>query len=191
MKNFERMRFAAICCAAMLTPVGAGCNTNLANLLDGLNLDDLEITIVNSINDVQAVDPRSEAIPGGNTIVLGPDVVFVDDISQDLDGSTLPDITLLVFENQTGFDLYFEYAADGATQSTFVFDGESVLLEYPCLLDIELLLEEDYDPVTGQLVFLDDTLPGTIFFNPDDFLCGDAVIFTFIDDIFLEIIPLE
>ena len=185
-----KLRFAAICCAMLLIPFGAGCNINIADLLDELDLDDLEITIINSVNEVQVVDPRTEVIPGGNTIVLADEVVFVDDISQDLVGASLPDITLLAIENQTGFDLYLEFAVDGVLQSIFVFDGETVFLEYLCLFDIELLLEEDYDPITGDLVFLDDTLPGTIFFNPDDFLCGDAVIFTFIDDIFLEIIPL-
>jgi hypothetical protein len=186
----KKLCFAAMCCAMMLIPFGAACNTNLADLLDELDLDDLEINIYNSVNDVQVVDPRDEVIPGGNTIVLQPEVIFVDDISDDLDDSSLPDITLLAWENQTGFDLYLEYAVDGILQSIFVFDGETIFLEYPCLFDIELLLEEDYDPLTGQLVFFDDTLPGTIFFNPDDFICGDAVIFTFIDDIFLEIIPL-
>ncbi len=184
----SRFRFAAVCCAMLLTVLTAGCRTDLAELLD--ELDDLEIIIDNSVNQVQVIDPRTTTVPGGNTIVLRDEAVFIDDVSDDLDPVLLPDITLVAFENQTGFDLYLEFAVDGIFQSIFVFDGESVLLEYPCLLDIELLREEDYDPVTGQLVFLDDGLVGTIFFNPDDFICGDAVIFTFIDDIFLEVIPL-
>ena len=90
----------------------------------------------------------------------------------------LPDWTGLSFENYTGWDLYITYYADGVWQDAYVYDGESLLLEYPCLDLIELVSEEDIDPYTGLVVDSFD-LTGENFFNPDDFICGDTFILTF------------
>lgn len=181
-RNFKN-RMLACCFALVILPFGTGCNTNLADLLDELDLDDIEIIINNAINTPQTVDPRSGPLPAdfdgrGNTIVLVDEVVFVDDVSTDLAGVNLPDITLLGFENITGFDIYIEYTVDGVIQSVLVLDGETLLLDYPCIFDLELLLEEDYDPVSGSFIQAFD-LTGSIFLNPDDFFCGDAFIITF------------
>ena len=182
---FAKTRKSLLACfmAVIVLPFGTGCNTDLAELLDELDLDDIEIIINNAINTPQVVDPRVGPLPAdfgprGNTIVLSDDAVFVDDVSTDLAGSNLPDITLLGFENITGFDIYIEYIVDGAPQSVFVLDGETVLLEYPCIFDLELLLEEDFDTFDGLFVQAFD-LTGTFFLNPDDFFCGDAFIITF------------
>ena len=75
-------------------------------------------------------------------------------------------------------DIYIKYFADGELQGVYVYDGEALLLEYPCLTVIELLSEDDVDPNTGVLVDSFD-LAGADFVNPDDFACGDAFILNF------------
>jgi hypothetical protein len=60
----------------------------------------------------------------------------------------------------------------------YVYDGEALLLDYPCLDVIELISEDDVDPVSGLLVDSFD-LTGDNYFNPDDFFCGDAFILNF------------
>ncbi|MCB9857538.1 MAG: hypothetical protein H6818_17795 [Phycisphaerales bacterium] len=179
----------AFCLVAFAIPLGTGCNTNLADLLDELDLDDIEITINNAINRPQDVDPRVAPLPSdfgprGNTIIIADEVVFVDDVSTDLAGVSLPDITLLGFENITGWDIYLEYTVDGVLQSALVLDGETLLLDYPCIFDLELLLEEDYDPFTGDFIQAFD-LTGSIFLEGDDYFCGDAFIIT-IDPVAIE-----
>ncbi len=62
-----------------------------------------------------------------------------------------------------------------------MYDGETLLLEYPCLFLIELLEEQDFDPFTGEFVDIFD-LSGAFFENPFDFECGDALILT-IDEV--------
>lgn len=179
----------AFCFMAVAVPMGTGCNTNLADLLDELDLDDIEITINNSINRPQDVDPRFATLPSdfgprGNTIIIADEVNFVDDVSTDLAGVSLPDITLLGFENITGWDIYLEYTVDGVLQSALILDGETLLLDYPCIFDLELLLEEDYDPFTGDFIQAFD-LTGSIFLEGDDYFCGDAFIIT-IDPVAIE-----
>lgn len=183
MTGKSRKHMLAFSIALAILPLGAGCNTDLAELLDELDLEDVEIIIGNAINTPQTQDPRFTTPPAdfgtrGHTIVLADDVIVVDDVSTDLAGADLPDITLLGFENITGFDIYIEYTVDGVLQSTLVLDGETLLLDYPCIFDLEILLEEDYDPVSGGFVQAFD-LTGSVFLNPDDFLCGDAFIITF------------
>ncbi|HPF37524.1 MAG TPA: hypothetical protein P5081_14945 [Phycisphaerae bacterium] len=184
-----KKRMLACCFALVVLPFGTGCNTDLADLLDELDLDDIEIIIGNAINQTQVVDPRFATPPSGfgsrgNTVVIEDDVVFVDDISTDLAGVNLPDITLLGFENITGWDIYLEYTVDGVLQSTLILDGETLLLDYPCIFDLELLLEEDYDPFTGDFIQAFD-LTGSIFLEGQDYFCGDAFIIT-IDPVAIE-----
>jgi hypothetical protein len=107
-----------------------------------------------------------------------PDVINIYPPAQDLIVVDLPDWTELSFENYTGWDLYITYYADGVWQDAYVYDGESLLLEYPCLDLIELVSEDDIDPITGVLVDSFD-LTGEGFLNPDDFICGDTFILTF------------
>ena len=168
---------------AWMTGAG-GCGIDLDDFLDDLEV--LEITIGDSVNTIQTVDPRSTPLPSGlvdqqETIIIHEDVIIITDISEDLVIETLPDITLLGFQNFTGWDIYLEYAVDGEFQSVFVYDGETLLLEYPCLFLIELLEEQDFDPFTGEFVDIFD-LSGSFFENPFDFECGDALILT-IDEV--------
>jgi len=62
-------------------------------------------------------------------------------------------------------------------QGVYVYDGETLLLDYPCLAEIELLSEDDIDPLTGIVVDSFDLYE--VYYNPEDFLCGDAVILPF------------
>jgi len=59
----------------------------------------------------------------------------------------------------------------------YVYDGETLLLEYPCLNVLELIQEDHVDPY--RLLVESFDLTGTNFFNPDDFICGDAFILNF------------
>ena len=157
-----------------------GCRIDLEYFLDYLEV--LEITIGDSVGTILTVDPRSTPLPSGlidqqETIIIHEEVVIITDISEGLVIETLPDITLLGFQNLTGWDIYLEYAVDGEIQSVLVYDGETLLLEYPCLFLIELLEEQDFDPFTGEFVDIFD-LSGSFFENPFDFECGDALIRT-------------
>ena len=114
----------------------------------------------------------------GDTILIDASVTIIDDPAQDIVVVELPNRTVLGFENDTGWDIYIQYFADGDRQAVYVYDGEALLLEYPCLSVIELSSEDDVDPDTGVVVDWFD-LSGTDFFNPDDFACGDAFILNF------------
>lgn len=167
--------------AVLLTGIMAGCPINFEDVLD--ELEELELTIDRSVNIIQQEDPREVVVlPGdfydrGDTIIIADDADVIVDISEDLVLIELPDTTLVGFENLTGFDVYITYAVDGEIQGVLVYDGETLLLEYPCLTLIELFSEEDFDPLSG--VFWDEyDLSGIDFINPFDFECGDAIIIT-------------
>jgi hypothetical protein len=138
--------------------------------------------LAGAVDEVQVVDPRGVALPGalvdaGDTIVIDSDVEVIINIEEDLPAVYLPDSTVLGFDNQTGYDLYLRFLADGELQGVYVYDGETLLLDYPCLDTVELLSEDDVDPPTGLVVDSYD-LEG-VFLNPDDFICGDALIVPF------------
>ncbi len=146
------------------------------------DLDDVIEELLDAVGDIQISVSDNDLPPvlvdQGDTIIIDNSVTIIGDPATDIHFDLLPDLTLLGFENLTGFEIYVEYLVDGEFQSIFVYDGETLLLEYPCLLDVELLLEEDIDPFTGFIVDSFD-LSGIIFFNPDDFVCGEALILTF------------
>ncbi len=158
----------------------AGCNgfqIILPGSSDGLTR--LETTVT----DVQVEDPRDVDLPPpldqeGDTVIINQDVTVITNIEQDLVVEELPNHTVLGFDNQTGFDIYVRYLADDAVQGIYIFDGETLLLEYPCLFSVELLSEDDIDPVSGVLVNSIELI-NTVYANPDDFVCGDALIVTF------------
>ena len=175
----ERCLLAGV--AVLLLGIMAGCPIDFGDMLD--ELEDLELTIDRSVNIIQEDDPRDVVIlpadfyDRGDTIIIADDADVIVDVSQDLVIVELPDITLVGFENLTGFDVYITYAVDDEIQGVLVYDGETLLLEYPCLTLIELFSEEDFDPLSG--VFLDEyDLSGIDFVNPFDFECGDAIIIT-------------
>lgn len=155
--------------------------------LDDL-LEDIEIKIFNSLESdrLQDRDPRTIVVPDaladrGDTIIINNNVVVVNNIREDIIVEEVPDATLLAFENLRGLDAYFAYLANGEFQGVFVFAGETLLLDYPCLDDVELLSEEYFDPFDGVLLESND-LFDALFLNPDDFFCGEALIFSFDDD---------
>ncbi len=163
-----------------ITLGATGCDINIGDLLD--DLEELELTINQAVTVVQQEDPRTATLPGGavargDTIIINNNVTVINDVSDDLVLVEVPDITLVGFENLTGFDIYLTYFADGELQGILVLDGETLLLDYPCLDLIELLSEEDFDPVTGLFEGEYD-LTGTDFVNPVDFDCGFAIIIT-------------
>jgi hypothetical protein len=146
-------------------------------------LAQIEANLNRTVDVIQTEDPRTAVLPTdltdrGDTVFIDADVVVVTNVRTDLVVDTLPDVNLLGFENLTGDDIYLRYYAEDALQGVFVFDGETLLLEYPCLSDFELISENHFDPATG--IFLESfDLAGGLFVNPDDYECGDAVILTF------------
>lgn len=138
--------------------------------------------LASAVGTVQTTDPRDADLPDelvdeGDTVVIDADVNVIVDIEEDLAVIELPDSTVIGFDNQTGWDIYVQFLADGEPQGVYVFDGETLLLDYPCLGKIELLWEDDIDPFSGVVV--DSFELGELYLNPEDFFCGDAIIFPF------------
>ena len=138
--------------------------------------------LADSVGTVQTADPRDVQLPdalssSGDTVVIDADVHVIVDIEQDLEVVDLPDSTVVGFDNQTGYDLYIRFLADGDFQGVYVYDGDTLLLDYPCLDEIELLSEDDIDPFTGEVFDSFDLFE--VYVNPDDFMCGDALILPF------------
>ncbi len=169
-------------------PLLAACTAWLALVGCNLSVNDQSVLVQDqtqieaAVNQVQVQDPRTAALPPdvttqGDVVVLDPQVVFVDSVPQDLVVTELPDITLLGIENQTTNDIFVRYEADGQEQGVFVYDGETLLLKYPCLTTLSLLSEDDFDTSSGVLVDTFD-LTGIDYTNPADFICGDAFIVT-------------
>ena len=146
------------------------------------DLEELELTIINQVGDIQDRDPRFDTLPAGliereETIIIEEETTVITDVSTQLIVEELPNITLLGLENDTGYDVYIRYAVDGLVQGALIYDGETLLLEYDCLDAVELLSEEDFDPFDGT--FIDEfDLTGIDFFNGLDFFCGEALIIT-------------
>lgn len=164
----------------LLAVLCGGCPVNLEDVLD--ELEELELNINRTVNVVQQEDPREVVLPAGledrgDTIIIDNSVTVVNDVQEDLVVEELPTTNLLGFENLTGADIYLTYAVDGEVQGVLVFDGETLLLEYDCFDLLEMISEEDFDPVTG--VFLDEfDLTGIDFVSGLDFFCGEALIVT-------------
>lgn len=161
-------------------PLATGCLSaeEIEDILD--ELDDIEFKIEQEVNTIQVEDPRTIPLPGDldQTIIIDNSVTVIDDISEDVIIAELPDVTILGFENLTGFDGYYQYAVDGDVQAIFVLDGEALLLEYPCIGAIELISEDYFDPFDGTFVQGFDIFDA-FYTNPEDFFCGDAFIITF------------
>ena len=163
------MRTVPLVIAACLSlSVGAGCSGDIFTRLT---------------DAVGVIQTRPQTLPPvlvqqGDTILIDNSVTIINDPGQDIIVVELPNRTVLGFENDTGLDIYITYFADAELQGVYVYDGEALLLEYPCLRVIELISEDDVDPDTGRLVDSFD-LTGADFFNPDDFACGEAFILNF------------
>lgn len=155
-------------------------------------LDDIEFKIFNQVTNIQQEDPEVIVLPPplqdqGDVIIIDNSVTIINDIHEDVIIEELPDVVMIGFENLTDFDGYYRYLADGELQGIFVFSGETLLLEYPCLSDIELLSEDYFDPDTGVQADSFDINDG-LFVNPFDFECGDALFITFdADGIFTDV----
>jgi hypothetical protein len=159
-----------VCLSASLS---AGCGS-------GINGNDIASLLINAVNLIQT---RPQALPPilvqeGDTILIDASATIIVNPAEDIVVAELPNLTVLGFENETDWDMYIRYHADGELQGIYVYQGEALLIEYPCLTEVALISEDDIDPATGGLVGSFD-LTGSDFFNPDDFFCGDALILTF------------
>jgi hypothetical protein len=177
MKNRTRSTLGVLCLAILALPGAVGCQTDLTEFLQALQ--SIEININGAVNQLQTRDPRDPdfMVPGGKNLMITEGVDLITDPSDQLDPEGFDDVLLIGFENTSGNDMYIEYTVDDEFQSIFVFDGETVLLEYPCASSLEVTLEEDYDPLTFTLVNMLDWT-GTMFASPDDFDCASALIIT-------------
>lgn len=110
--------------------------------------------------------------------VLVPDATVVTDVAA-IPVDVVPDLTLLTFENFTGNDLVISYFVEGSPETVLVPFDQVVSIEYdPCLADVQLDFEDDFDPDSGTYLGSFD-LSGVVLIEGDDFLCGDEIFFTF------------
>lgn len=174
-------------CAALLAGI-AGCpsSDDIEDILD--ELGDIEIEIEQNVNEIQTVIPVNDDFPDVLIEDTGPDVIIIDDdatiitnVQETIIIEELPNLNIVGFENLTFFDAYYEYFVNGVYQAVFVFSGETLLIEYPCLEDIEIVSEQYFEVDTGLLVDSFE-LDGAVFFRPDDFDCGDAFIVSFSEE---------
>lgn len=166
-------RFAIALLLSLSPLLIAGCGISF-------NGDDIADLLADAISFLQT---RPQQLPPvlvdqGDTILISASATIIINPSEEIVLEELPNLTVLGFENDTGWDIYIKYYADGELQGIYVYHGEALLIEYPCLDVVELFSEDDIDPETGALVDSFD-LTGTDFFNPDDFYCGDALILNF------------
>jgi hypothetical protein len=159
--------------ACLTASLFVGCGT-------GLTIDDIANLLIGAIGPIQT---RPQVLPPvladrGDTIIIDADVTIIVNPETDIVPAQLPNLTVLGFENDTDWDIYIKYYADGQLQGIHVYRGEALLLGYPCLGIVELISEDDIDPFTGELVDSFD-LTGFDYFNPEDFFCGDALILNF------------
>src|SRR5262245_36142189 len=92
-----------------------------------------------------------DLVQNNDTIVIDNSVTIIDNPSHDILVQDVPNITILGFRNDTGADIYLQYDVeypDGeiVDQAVYVFDGETLLLEYDCLASFQIISEDDFDP---------------------------------------------
>jgi hypothetical protein len=175
MKQNAHRSAMALSLAALAGLAGTACDIQVGDLLG-----DISVQLNGSVDRIQVRDPRTIVLPSpivdrGDAVVIWDDVEVIVSIEDQLVIQELPDITLLGIENLTGFDMYLSYSADGVDQEVFVYEGETLLLQYPCLDAVQLWGEEDYDEF-GDFVQSFDLEAD--YFNPEDFYCGEALIIT-------------
>jgi hypothetical protein len=173
---FGRAAGAALICVASLIDGCAGTATN-----GGGTSPPSQVTagLTAAIEVFQVEDTRFIALPEaavqrGDVILVDPDVVQITTV-EELVVNPLPDVTVLGLKNRSGFDAFFRYVVDGEPQAVFVFDQETLVLQYPCLQTIEFLSQEEFEPVTGAFA---GSFPASLveLSNPTGFSCGDALI---------------
>ena len=185
------VRVGWMACAAAISLMLGGCTVDLGQLADLVTVvgtdedgatNDEASRLEGAVGSVQTEDPRDAALPDelvdeGDTLVIDADVDVIFDVEEDLVVVELPDSTVVGFDNQTGLDIFVQFFADDELQGIYVYSGETLLLDYPCLGAIELVSEDDIDPFTGIVVDSFDL--EDLYLNPEDFICGDAVIVPF------------
>lgn len=185
MKNVNRMMGIVLAAAAFIATTGCG-SVDLSGLDDVLANINVEITSATgsdnfqdrvdvNVPDVVEVDLESQ----GDTIIVNNDVDVIVNIEQDIVVAELPDSLLLGLENQTGTDIYIRYFVDGERQGVFIFDGEILLLDYPCIDELIIDSEEDFDTLTGENIDSFTYGDEAFFTRPENFDCGDFFLVTF------------
>jgi hypothetical protein len=180
------LRTLAIGSFAALSLGGCPSADDIEDIID--ELDDIEIEIDNSVDVIQDDDPRFVSLPPTlasrtDVIIIDNSVTIIDNVQDDIIIEELPNSLLIGFENLRGLDGYFRYFANDDIQGIFVFAGETLILEYDCLFDFELVSEEYFNPFDGVLEEAFEYDPGEFFFEePFDYLCGDFFLFTFTAD---------
>ena len=158
-------------------------------LLTGCNVDSTQLEqliqqagdqVNRTIDNLQNNGPGTFVIPSGATQDnwnLAPDAQFINNFDQQVTPSEVSDTSFLAFDNQTGFDIYLQYTVDGTGEAIFVADGETALLQYPCIGEVVLDTEDDFDPVTGD-AGQTWNFNNVSYSNPYDFGCGDLLLLT-------------
>ncbi|MCB9851717.1 MAG: hypothetical protein H6819_01375 [Phycisphaerales bacterium] len=177
MSTRTRSTLGFVALAFIAMPGTVGCQTDLTELLR--ELQNFDLSILSNVNQLQTVDPRNPGVnlPGGRNPMITDGVDQITDPGDQIDPDTFEDSFLMGIENTSAYDMYVEYLVDDVMQAVYVFEGETLLLEYECASSVEITLEEDYDPFDFTLVEMHDWT-GTIFNSPDDFECGAAMIVT-------------
>lgn len=167
------LRSAAVCAATLL----AGCGGT--TVTPGGSSEQLLARLSAAIGVVQIEDPRFIALPDaaiqrGDIVSIDPDAIQITTVEQ-LVVNPLPDMTVLALKSISGFDIFIRYIADGEPQAVFVYDNETLVLQYPCIRTLEFVTQDEFEPVTGLFV---DTFPVSteLLNNPVNFTCGDAIV---------------
>ncbi len=150
-----------------------------AALMGGCNLDDF-------LEDVDIdIDKDAPLILDDEPVIIEQNVVIEETViyetREEIVIETIPDVTLLTFENFTGYDIVLSYYVDDFTgefyEEVLIFDGEVMYLEYPCLFSIQLDWEDDFD-FDGFYVGSYDLFD--IYLEEGfEYFCGDEIIVTF------------
>jgi hypothetical protein len=118
---------------------------------------------------------------GQADFLLTPDATDIPDVAV-IPVEIVPDISVITFENFTDFDIAIGYFIEGIPQSVLLPIGQAVSIEYdPCLADLQLDYEDDFDPVSGLYAGSFD-LSDVALLEGSDYFCGDEIFFTFEPD---------
>jgi hypothetical protein len=170
-------RFSVMVCLAMVLGGGACPNATVNIELDQAveNIDRSVTTIQET--DVTTIDVPEAAVERDDVVVVEETAIVITNVREDFIVRPVEDFLVLGFDNQTGRDIFVDYEVDGDFQSVFVFDNETVLIEYNCILEVHLLGEDDYDPFTDEFIESFD-LADFFYFEGEDYDCGDLLVLT-------------
>jgi hypothetical protein len=183
--------FVAILSAACTTTPGTFDSSGTTTVTGGSGSSDSSSSSDSAplfLGNIQTSDPRSielsdDADSRGDSVNISSNAEFITSVANQITAAELPTISLVGFDNQTGFNMLLTFTIDSVTQEAFVLDGDTLLLKYPCIGRVQLTDEVDFDPVTGDFVqeFALDSF-GSLLIRGIDFNCGDYVVFSITPD---------